>query len=79
MTNKDACRETNSMKAFYASLESSETISLSHVYYRPSEKTKKQFIFSKNYSQKKILSVVLSRSFYRDKRYSKIPPHLAKK
>ncbi|WJX54377.1 hypothetical protein P8452_40266 [Trifolium repens] len=44
------------MKAFYASLESSETTSLSHgVFYKPSEKTKKainilQELFSKNVS-----------------------------
>jgi predicted nucleic acid-binding Zn-ribbon protein len=47
--------ETNSMKEFYASLESSETTSLLHVFYKPSEKTKKaihilQELFSKKFS-----------------------------
>jgi hypothetical protein len=47
--------ETNSMKEFYASLESSETTSLLHLFYKPSEKTKKaihilQELFSKKFS-----------------------------
>ncbi|MCI09128.1 TMV resistance protein N-like [Trifolium medium] len=53
--NQNTCSETNSMKAFYASLGSSETTPLSHGFYVPIEKTKKaihilQELLSKKFS-----------------------------